>query len=228
MERLPWTRALVFAAHPDDEIIGLGGTIARLADEGCQVTVVTLTAGETAYTRAEDRERMGDIRTAEAAAADRILGIHRRIILGRPTQGVTNDRETYQACVRIIREVRPDVIFTHWSEDKHRDHRAISEMTAEARWKASEPVLADVGSPWYCEYLFFYEVLELFPHPSLVIDVSATFERKLEAMRTQASQMDVLPGIMRYLDGLGKVRGYARGTEYAEAFLASTLLPTRM
>ena len=221
-----WQRVLVFAAHPDDEIIGCGGTIARLSAMGRQVFVVTFCAGETGYSTPEMKGRIAEVRRAEAEACDRVLGITERVILGKPTQGVVNDRETYQECVRLIRHYRPDVILTHWNEDKHRDHRAISAVTDEARWKASEQVLADFGEPWYTPELYYYEVLELFTHPSLLIDITDTFPKKREAMQTQQSQFAVLPGIMEYIEGLAKVRGYARGTHYAEAFLRSNLLPT--
>lgn len=221
-----WHRVLVFAAHPDDEIIGCGGTIARLTAEGKQVYVVTFCAGETGYATVEQRDTIAQVRQAEARACDQVLGITERVILGKPTQGVVNDRETYQQCVRLIRQYRPDVILTHWNEDKHRDHRAISALTDEARWKAYEHVLADFGEPWYTPELYYYEVLELFPHPSLVVDISDYLPKKLEAMQTQQSQFAVLPGVMDYIEGLAKVRGYARGTRYAEAFLRSNLLPT--
>ncbi|MER3473862.1 MAG: hypothetical protein C4335_07470 [Armatimonadota bacterium] len=219
-----WHRVLVFAAHPDDEIIGCGGAIARLSAEGKQVFVVTFCAGETGYSRVEQKESIAQVRQAEAQACDQVLGITERVILGKPTQGVMNDRETYQQCVRLIRHYRPDVILTHWSEDKHRDHRAISALTDEARWKAYENVLADFGEPWYTPELYYYEVLELFPHPSLLVDISDFLPKKLEAMQTQQSQFAVLPGVMDYIEGLAKVRGYARGTRYAEAFLRSNLL----
>jgi len=221
-----WNRVLVFAAHPDDEIIGCGGTIARLSAMGKQVFVVTFCAGETGYSTPEMKDKIAEMRRAEAEACNRVLGITERVILGKPTQGVVNDRETYQECVRLIRRYRPDVIFTHWNEDKHRDHRAISAITDEARWKAYENVLADMGEPWYTPELYYYEVLELFPHPSLLIDITDTFRKKRDAMQTQQSQFAVLPGIMEYIEGLAKVRGYARGTQYAEAFLRSNLLPT--
>lgn len=221
-----WQRVLVFAAHPDDEIIGCGGTIARLAAQGKQVYVITFCAGETSYSSPEMKEKMAQVRVEEAAACDRVLGVAERVILYKPTQGVTNDRETYQQCVGLIRKYQPDVIFTHWNQDKHRDHRIISEVTDETRWKASENVLADFGEPWYTPELYYYEVLELFPHPSLLIDISDTFQKKLDAMQTQQSQFTVLPGILQYIEGLAHVRGYARGTRYAEAFLQSNLLAT--
>jgi LmbE family N-acetylglucosaminyl deacetylase len=223
-----WRRILVFGAHIDDEIIGPGGTIARLSKAGAEVTVVTFTGGtkDTGYSRVELKDKIAQLRREEAAAADRVLGVSERIFLGRPSQGVVNDTATYQECVRLIRHYKPDVIFTHWGEDKHRDHRAVSEVTDEARWKAWDHVLADLGEPYYTPELYFYEINELFPHPTILVDISDTITIKLEAMKCATSQLDVLPGVVSFIRGVGAARGFLRGTEYAEAFLRSNLLAT--
>lgn len=225
---LPWKNALVFCAHADDEIIGCGGTMARLKAQGSRVTVVVFTAGETSYTTPGAKGTIAAARHREMDACDRVLRVDRRLRLGCATQGVVNDRETYQRCTRIIREVRPDVIFTHAYGDKHRDHRAVAEMTDEARWKASEPVLADMGRPWYTPELYFFEIWELFPNPSIAVDISSFFETKMKAMHTQASQMSVLGPVMEYLEGHAKARGYLAGGRYGEAFLLSNRLPKRL
>ncbi len=221
-----WKRILYFGAHPDDEIIGAGGALARCSAQGAEITVVTFTLGDTSYTSPEAKAEMKVIRAREAAAVEPILGISRRILLNKPCQGVVNDRETYQECVRIIRQVRPDVILTHSYLDRHRDHRAVAEVTDEARYKAAENVLADLGEPWYTQFLYHYEVIELFPSPTLLIDITETMDKKLEAMATQKSQMAVLPGVMEYIKALGRVRGYQRGTLYAEALLQSSFFPS--
>ena len=132
----------------------------------------------------------------------------------------------YRECTRLIRYYRPDVIFTHWSEDKHRDHRTVSQLTDEARWKAWDHVLPDLGTPWWTPELYYYELQELFPHPSLLVDISNTLSRKVIAMEAMGSQLAVLPGITDYLRGLAAARGYLRGVTYAEAFLRSNLLAT--
>ena len=223
-----WKRVLVFGAHVDDEIIGPGGTIARLSKAGAEVVVVTFCGGaiDTGYSRVDLKDTIAQMRRDEAAAADRILGIKERIFLGRPSQGVVNDTATYQECVRIIRQVKPDVIFSHWYEDKHRDHRAIAEITDEARWKAWDHVLADLGAPFYTPEFYFYEILELFPHPTILVDISDTINVKVEAMQAMTSQLDVLPRVTDYIRGVGNARGFSRDTAYAEAFLRSNLLAT--
>ncbi len=221
-------KVLVFGAHPDDEIVGPGGTIARLSEEGAEVTVVTFTAGETAYGTLEAKGNMAEVRVGEAKKCDSILGIRERLILGLPCQGVVNDRETYQRCVGIVRDRRPDLILSHYPHDKHRDHRAVAEIVDEVRWKASEKVLADFGDPWYCSYLFYYETLELFTQPSIVVDISNQFEKKMQAMKSQVSQVELSKDVLGYVEGLARVRGFQAGTRYAEGFLQSNILPSRI
>jgi LmbE family N-acetylglucosaminyl deacetylase len=223
-----WRRVLVFGAHVDDEIIGPGGTLARLSRAGAEVFVVTFTGGnvDTGYSRADMKDQIAQMRRTEAAAADGLLGIKERIFLGRPSQGVVNDTATYQECVRLIRQIKPDVIFSHWNEDKHRDHRAVCEITDEARWKAWDHVLADLGAPYYTPEFYYYEILELFPHPTVLVDITDSMAAKIEAMQAMTSQLDVLPHVVQYIRGVGQARGFSRGTEYAEAFLRSNLLAT--
>ena len=221
-------RALVFCAHPDDEIIGVGGTIKKMRMKSIEVGVVTFTLGGTSYGTVDMKEKMEQTRENEAKAAEEILDMSFREILGIPTQGIYNTKENFQKCTGLIRKHRPEVIFCHWNEDKHRDHRAISALVEEARWKAQEDVLADLGEPWYTPVMLNFEVLDLFSHPSLVIDITDTMEYKVRAMESQTSQFSVLPGIMDYIDGLAKIRGYLRGTKYGEAFVVNNFLPCRI
>jgi len=219
---------LVFCAHPDDEIVGVGGTIKKMRMKSIEVGVITFTLGGTSYSDISMKSEMEKIRENEAKKAEEILDISFREILGIPTQSVYNTKENFQKCTQLIRKYRPDVIFTHWNEDKHRDHRAISQLVDEARWKAQENVLVDLGEPYYAPLLLYFETFDLFPHPSLVIDITETLEYKIKAMESQKSQFPVLPGIMDYIYGLGKVRGYQRETIYGEAFLVSNLFPCRI
>ena len=174
----------------------------------------------------EMKSHLGDLRLDEARKADRILGVKKRIMLDIASQEVVNDKDTFQGCVQIIRKHKPEVIFTHFSEDKHRDHRAVSRIVDEACWKSSEKCLSDLSEPWYTSHLYYYEVLELFSHPSLVVDITETMERKIEAIKAHKTQLEYYSDIVGYLEALGRARGFLRGTRYAESFLESNLLPT--
>lgn len=221
-------RALVFCAHPDDEIIGVGGTIKKMRMKSIEVGVITFTLGGTSYSDISMKSEMEKIRETESIIAGKMLDLSFREVLGIPTQGVYNTKENFQKCTQLIRKYRPDVIFTHWTEDKHRDHRSISQLVDEARWKAWENVLVDLGEPYYTPLLLYFETFDLFTHPSIVIDITDTMEFKIKAMETQKSQFALLPGIFEYINGLAKVRGYLRESLYAEAFMVSNLFPYRI
>ena len=225
---LTWKKVLIFGAHSDDEIIGPGGTIAKLSRQGAAVSLVTFTTGDMGYSKLSHKGKVDRIRGIEAKRSAKILGIREVVNLGLPTQSVANTRDVYQECVRLIRRFRPDVIFTHYKGDKHRDHRAVSEITDEARWKASENIMPDFGRPWYTQELYFYEVLELFTSPSILVDITGTLGTKVKAMKTQISQMGILQGMERYIEGVAAARGFLRGTKYAEAFLASNFLARKL
>lgn len=224
----------MFGAHADDETIGMGATIALLSEVGYEVRVVTFcwskegSWNDTGYAKPEWRGVIVEARRREALEADEVLGVKERVGLGLPTQGVANDRATYQRVVQLIRASKPLAVFTHYFEDKHRDHRAVSAVVEEAWWKASESVLADLGEPWRAGALFFYEIFELFTRPSHVADVTAVFGRKVEALKRFKSQTPVLGNILSYAEGLARARGYLIGATYGEAFLASSLMPQRL
>ena len=88
--------------------------------------------------------------------------------------------------------------------------------------------MTDFGEPWYTPYLFFYETTDLFAHPTLVVDITDHFAAKMKALLSQESQLDVVPGIEKQIEGVALARGMLRGTRYAEAFLISNFLPARL
>lgn len=118
-------KVLVLGAHGDDEIIGCGGTIANLVQQGAEVIVVTFTKRvSSGYAKVVSLATAENIADKEMQAADDILGVKREV-LGYPVQGVQNDIETFQRVTKLIRQYRPNVM-THRPNDHHRDHRARS------------------------------------------------------------------------------------------------------
>jgi LmbE family N-acetylglucosaminyl deacetylase len=94
----------------------------------------------------------------------------------------------------------------------------------EAWWKASEGVLADRGPPHRADRLYFFETTDLFTHPSVVIDISTHFERKMQAVQCYASQFAVMPGLVPYVENLARTRGYFCQAAQGEAFVRSNFL----
>ncbi|HOK56282.1 MAG TPA: PIG-L family deacetylase [bacterium] len=184
-----YKKVLIFGAHPDDEIT-MAGTIFKMANSGTKVVVITMTDGCEGYPVLEMKEKIVEIRKKEAKECDKILGISKRIFLDIPDMGLVNNKEILKKCIKIIREEKPDAIFTHGPEDNHRDHINTHFISVEARWHAGEPVSAEFGSPWYTPHLYYYKGITK-GLPSVIIDVTDVAEKKYEALITQTSQFTV-------------------------------------
>ncbi len=180
------SRVLVFGAHHDDEI-AMAGTIAALATEGTEVSIAIMTDGSEGYPTPEMKESIVEIRRTEAHACDTVLGTQKRIFVDRPDMALVNDKETLKEIIRIIRDLRPEIIFTHGPYDRHRDHCATCHLTREAAWQAGEPVAADLGAPWVTPLVLYYKGVRD-PLPKIEIDVTKTAHKRYEALATQESQ----------------------------------------
>lgn len=219
-------RVLVLAAHPDDEVIGCGGTIRRLADAGATITVAIATTGDTGRSEGlRDLPQLSERRRTESTDSKALLGITEIVFLDHPTQGLMNDRATFQQYVALIRRTTPDLVLSHADHDKHRDHRSVSALAQEAVWKAWENVMPDLGARHRVREHWLYEVTDLFARPDAVVDVTATFETKLRALTEHRTQEEVLGDIASFLRGLASIRGYAIGVRYGEGYRASSLIP---
>ncbi|HVY93960.1 MAG TPA: PIG-L family deacetylase [Bryobacteraceae bacterium] len=133
-------KLLAVLAHPDDESLGFGGTLARYAAEGVETYLVTATRGEHGrfgpLGKGADPAEVGRVREAELRAAAAVLGIRELSILGYPDGGVDQvDAQTaIRAVVSHIRRIRPDVVITFGPEGAygHPDHIAVSQITTAA------------------------------------------------------------------------------------------------
>jgi LmbE family N-acetylglucosaminyl deacetylase len=181
-----YRRIVVFGTHADDEM-NMSGTLYKLSQAGCRVCMVTMADGSEGYPRVDMRDQVAKWRRREAAAADRVLGIARRVMLDCPDMGVTNDKATLHRCIAVIREERPEAVFTHGPVDLHRDHLATHRVTLDAVWHAGQPVSAALGPFWQTPYLYYYVGC---PGglPRVDFDVTDTAHKRLEALATQISQ----------------------------------------
>jgi len=181
-----YKRILVFGAHPDDELT-MAGTMAKLAAEGVHVAVATMTNGSEGYPRPEMRDEIVAMRAKEMDGADKAIGIARRYRIGSDDMGLTADKATVKACIRVVREVRPHAVFTHGPHDRHRDHLATHTIAVQATWHAGEPVAAELGESWRTPHIYYYKSCKL-DLPSVVIDTTAWQHKRPEALATQVSQ----------------------------------------
>ena len=122
--------------HPDDPESGCGGTLARYSALGHAVTIIYLTRGE-AGIKGKTHDEAARIRTEEALKACRILGA-KPVFAGQidGSNEISNSR--YQAFDSLLTEQQPDVVFTHWPVDTHRDHCAASLLAFQSWYRGGK------------------------------------------------------------------------------------------
>jgi N-acetylglucosamine malate deacetylase 1 len=185
----PMTRVdiLAIAAHRDDVELTCGGTLIKSVDLGRRTAILDLTAGETG-TRGS-----AELRGAEAERASAILGVSARETLGLPDAGIVNTPATRAALARAIRRFAPRVVIAPAPAPygRHPDHRTTAELVRDACFVAGlAKVEPDVPKHRPTKILHSIAYREDYLKPTFVVDVSAEFERKMEAIRCYASQFD--------------------------------------
>lgn len=191
-------RVLCIAAHPDDEVLGVGGTLAKHAAAGDEVDVLLLGDGEMARHETETpaaKER-GEARRDEARAAGDALGVESVTVLdywGNQLDDVAlidvvRDVET------MIEESRPDVIYTHHYGDLNVDHQLVARAArTAARPLADSPVdrLLSFETPSATEWAM--PTADTAFRPTVFIDIDDHLDRKLDAIEVYGSEMRERP-----------------------------------
>jgi bacillithiol biosynthesis deacetylase BshB1 len=206
---------LIVASHPDDAELGLGGTIGLLLAQGQRVGILDLTSGE------PTPHGSPEIRARETAAATAVLGVPWRENLGLPNRSLVHDLEARAKLAAVIRRTRPRVLLAHYWDDAHPDHVAASALTDAARFWAKLTKTDLPGEPHFPQRLLYYFSvhLRIHPRPAFVLDVSAHFERKMEALACYASQFitgRTGPAVLDAIRDRGRYWGWAIGAAYGE------------
>ena len=219
-------KILVIAAHPDDEVLGCGGTIARHADTGDQVNVLIMAEGATSRRLQRDRAQASEELSAlqEAAkTAGTILGAAGVELLDLPDNRL-DSLERLDLIKKIENRIgcyQPEVIYVHHAGDVNVDHRRLHEAVITACRPTPGQLVRRILS---------YEVAsssEWQPPgsgpaftPNWFIDISGQWDRKREALLAYASEMRAWPHArsLEALEPLARWRGAQVGVEAAEAF----------
>lgn len=180
-----YRRIMVFAAHPDDELL-MAPAMAKMASLGVDVVIALMTDGCEGYPDPGMKDEIVALRRQEAVEADRVMGT-RRLSFGYPDMGLVNDKETFLRVLAAIRQERPDAIFTQGNVDSHRDHLATHDLSLEAAWQAGQPVSTALGEPWKTPQVWYYKNLGARP-PDLVWDVTGFAHHRQLTLATQLSQ----------------------------------------
>ncbi|MCS6803936.1 MAG: PIG-L deacetylase family protein [Acidobacteriota bacterium] len=215
------TRILVIAPHPDDEVLGVGGTMARLVREGHDVYAAIVTRGDPSMFDAASVEQTRE----EARAAHKRLGIHETIFLeGLPAAllDTVPHARLNEALTELLNTVRPDYLFIPFAGDLHRDHRLVFESAlVAARPTGSSLVQAIYAYETLSETNWFAPPLTPGFVPNSYVDISMVLDVKLDAMRAYQSQLKSFPHerSLEAVEALARCRGAAVGVPAAEAFV---------
>lgn len=213
-------RTLVIAPHPDDEVLGAGGTIARIADAGEEVFVAVVTTGRPPTYSAKSVERV----RKEAREAHASLGVRETFWLDQPAAELTEtpNRDLNAAVFEVVRSVAPRTLLVPFVGDIHVDHQLVfrSALVAARPHQADYPgtilayeTLSETN--WNAPYITPAFV------PNVFIEIGAQLDRKIAAMRLFGSQLRQAPHerSLEALRALATLRGATIHRGAAEGFV---------
>jgi len=222
-------RILIIAAHPDDEILGCGGTVSRLVKEGSEISVIILGQGMPSRAQVKEGEEENGypaLLKEQSRQANRIIGVKDLYFYDLPDNQF--DTVPLLVIVKIIEDLKkklqPDIIFTHFSGDLNVDHR----ITYQAVLTAARPVPNES-----VKEIYSFEIISStewnFPtsfQPDLFFDIEDTIGLKLEALKKYNEELNRFPH-PRSLEGVelnARSWGMKTGIKYAEAFKVVRIL----
>jgi LmbE family N-acetylglucosaminyl deacetylase len=197
--QLPGENVLVIAPHPDDEVIGCGGTLRRHADAGGSIDILYCTMDT------EDRRK-------ESADAARLLGARSREYLDFPVESLHNRCDLAVRFADIIAHKKPDIVFLPFWFDNHTDHRAVNEALLSAATNRKFGFLVYAYPVWFPLY------------PNVLSDIGTVWERKKDMIRCYQSQLATRDYI-KMSESLGRywaaVKGH--GLDMVESFFRASV-----
>ena len=197
---------LAIGAHPDDIEFGCGGALVKYSDRGHRLSLLVMTGGGLG----------GDesVRTEEQKASSAVLGVAEMFWGGYQDTLIQVDKDVISNIENVISNVAPDLIFCHYPDDTHQDHRHLSQ--------------AVISATRYVRNVLFYEgpTTQNF-NPQIFVDISTTLDRKVEALEAHSSQVNKtnIKGltIVELARSTANFRGTQGRVKYAEAFASLRL-----
>lgn len=218
---------LVFAAHPDDAELSMGGTIAKLTHNKFKVGIIDFTRGELG-TRgtAETRQK-------EAFQAAITLKTAVRENLYIPDGNIQRTKENLIKVVMEIRKFRPKIIFAPYFNDRHPDHIEVSKIVKEAMFASGLPKIKtfnkEVAQEAYRPDKLFYYMQTYTFEPAFIIDITKYFDTKMKAIKAfgtqfydpKSSEPETFisnPKFLDYIESRAKFYGFQIRKTYGEPF----------
>lgn len=218
---------LIFAAHPDDAELSMGGTIAKFTNNGVKVGIIDLTQGEMG-TRGS-----AEIRRKESTKAAEILKVTVRENLLIPDGDIQLSKENVDKIVVAIRRHRPKIIFAPYLNDRHPDHVRTSRLVKKAMFvsglfKVKTFNGKNTQQAFRPERIYYYMQTYTF-NPSFIVDITDTFPDKMKAVKAYATQFHdpkskepntfiSTPEFIDYVEARSKFYGFQIKRKFGEPF----------
>jgi LmbE family N-acetylglucosaminyl deacetylase len=208
--------------HPDDNEVGAGASIAKLAAKGCKVTYLTVTNGRMGtLDAAQKTEELVERRRNEAEQSAAFLGVSNSVFLDFNDGEYLDEQSLCREIVAVIRKVKPEIVMTvdpFLPYEVHPDHRRVGMATSEACLFSPFPNFmpdecADSCGTWTVKGIAFHSTA----YPNTFMNVDDTWEKKIMAIALHKSQFDAdaLQRLGCYMDF--KARQNAQGKDFARA-----------
>lgn len=225
-------RILVVAAHPDDEVLGVGGTILRHASRGDKVKILLMAEGLTSRAAQRDVEGFQAELDALHQNAQRVAKA-----LGAESVGLSNfpdNRMDHVDLLDVVKEIEgaidafsPEIVYTHHAGDVNIDHlQTHNAVVTACRALPGQSVreLYFFETPSSTEWQM--QTSDKAFLPTLYVDIAEVFEKKIKTLELYASEMRDYPHARSYqaVEILARFRGYAAGLEFAEAFSVGRII----
>jgi len=211
-------RILSFGAHPDDIEIGCGGAEIKAIENGYEVFHVVMTSGE-AGSQTIPKEQLAKTRETEARAAASFMGVSDVFFLNLEDGLTVFNRENKMDVIRLIRDIKPEIIFTHGSFEQFPDHRICHQLVMDAITGSCGPWFQEVQSaPWSPDAVLGYEVWNPMQQFAMAVPITKQLNKKVAALMEHKSQLEGV-SYQKAVEGLAGYRGIMSFTgDYAEVY----------
>ncbi len=203
---------LIIAAHPDDEILGMGGTIYKLGKKGHRIHLCIVTDGKCDTCGIKDRHKK---RKESTLKASKFLGIQNVHFLNFPDMklDIIPQIEINKKLEELIKKIKPEIVYTVPDNDFHKDHQKVLECTL----VVTRPHSSNVKE------VYMYEMTESVKtsfNPNVYVNIDKEFKYKIQAfkMYTTEQQKFPFPRSLKGIESLAIQRGIEAGLKKAEAF----------
>lgn len=218
---------LIITAHPDDAELCMGGTIAKFVKNKFSVGIIDLTKGELGSRGNEKTRKL------EAEASNKILGVKVRDNLDLPDGNIMVNHENVLKVISKIRKYKPKIVFTSYFNDRHVDHINGSNLVKKAFFMSGlvkVPTNMNSKSQTHYRPMKLYYYMHFYPfEPSFIIDISDTFEAKMNSVKafktqffdpesTEPETFISQPNFLKFVESRAQVYGFRIGKSYGEPF----------